>query len=91
MPQYKLRPVTVKAISVQDIIDDQAQTPTSHSPRIQGHIDSGAITFQPNSTISIKTVKGKEIGAVGDTLIEDMVGVLSLMKTTEFNALYQPN
>lgn len=89
MPQYKLRPVVIKAQTIDSIIASQAATPKTHSPRIAGLIAAGSIVFQPNNQVAIKTPTGKVLASNGQTLLQDMVGDLSVMLTAKFNALYQ--
>lgn len=89
MPQYKLRPVVIKAQSIDSIIASEAATPKTHSARIAGLIANGSIVFQPSNQVAIKTPAGKVLAAAGQTLLQDMVGDLSVMLTAKFNALYQ--
>jgi hypothetical protein len=88
MPQYKLKPLIVKAITVQEIINNNAVTPHTHSVRIASLIASGDITFQPDNKLSIRTPKGRIVAGIGDTLVQDMIGDLSVMTTINFNAIY---
>lgn len=91
MANYKARPEVIRAITVDAILANNANVPPSHSPRIAGLIANGFIVFQPNNKISVTTPKGKVIGEIGMTLLQDLGDDLSLMPTTKFNKWYQPD
>lgn len=91
MPQYKPREETIRAITVDEILINNSNVPPSHSTRIAGLIANGSIIFQPNDKISVTTLKGKVVGEVGMTLLQDLGDDLSLMPTTKFNKWYQPD
>lgn len=88
---YKEREVRLRAVPVTYVIERLlANTMETAEAWLYPHYSSGRFLLQLNGSLVVTTENGKRIAAPDDMLVQSMVGELSLLPTTIFNALYKP-
>lgn len=88
---YKEREVRLRAVPVAYVVERLlANTLETAEAWLYPHYTSGRLLLQLNANLVVTTANGKRIAANDDMLVQNMVGELSLLPFTIFNALYKP-
>jgi hypothetical protein len=84
MSEYKLKPLRLQAVKVERILAN------SNVPDwVDAALLDGRVIKLPDNTIVALTPQGKRVGTVGDMLIKNMLGELSVSTIANFLAEYE--
>lgn len=81
MMKFRMKPVTIEAVQVNDITFDEPHPNPEHIP--------GVVYDPVRRRVAINTPGGVRRGGVGDWLIRDMAGELSLCNAAHFERTYE--
>jgi hypothetical protein len=85
MSEYKPKPLRLNAVKVEKIL---AIPPVNLPAWVNSALLNGRVIKLPDNTIVALTPQGKRAGELGDMLVKNMIGDLSIVSSADFLAEY---